>query len=188
MSLHASNRLDFVWHGSCTTYARRAQSEVRAYTMLIPIDEMLPFSLTFNFIGNFRPFSLTCYLFFWDCKKFNHFLWCKCVLSAFGDATITPCVKYVHYGQGCALGIRHISSTSKDVQYKWADHQVSVQEDATQKYFPMNKSSLLLLTTPVKTVSSAWQATKSINYEILLKRLMARVQNTISWIQHFALF
>ena len=60
--------------------------------------------------------------------------------------------------------VRHIISTSKDVLYKWVDHKFSVQEDTTQKYFPMNES-LLLLIYPVKTVSCLWQAAESINYE-----------------------
>ena len=52
------------------------------------------------------------------------------------------------------------------MQHKLVDHQVSVQEDTTQKYFPMNES-LLLLMYLVKTISSIWQAAKSINYEII---------------------
>ena len=86
-------------------------------------------------------------------------------LSAFGKATITPCIKYVQYGQGCAVQIRHIISANEDVQYKQVDSQGLVQGDTTQNYFSMNES-LLLLTYSVKTVSSLWQDATSINYEI----------------------
>ena len=87
-------------------------------------------------------------------------------LSAFGEATITLCVKYVHYGKGCALEIRHVISASKDVQYKRVDHQILVHEDTTRKYFPRSESFILLIY-PLKTVSSLWQAAKSVTYDIL---------------------
>ena len=54
----------------------------------------------------------------------------------------------------CSEQIRHIFSTSKTricsmnqrhQQYKQVDDQVLVQEGTNQKYFPMNKSSLLLI-------------------------------------------
>ena len=53
----------------------------------------------------------------------------------------------------------------KDVQYKQVDHQVLVEGDTTQKYFPIS-GSLLLLIYPEKVVSSLWQDAKSINFEI----------------------
>ena len=45
--------------------------------------------------------------------------------------------KNVQYMQGCTVPIRHIISTSEDVQYKQVNHQVLAQEGTTQKYFPM---------------------------------------------------
>ena len=87
-------------------------------------------------------------------------------LSAFGKVQLTPCIKYVQSVQGCAVQIKHIISTSEDVQCKQVNHQVSVQGDNTQKYFSVNDESLLLLTHPVKTVFNLRQDTKSINYEI----------------------
>ena len=37
----------------------------------------------------------------------------------------------MQYKRGCAVRIRHIVSTSKDVQYKQVDNQVLVQEGST---------------------------------------------------------
>ena len=54
----------------------------------------------------------------------------------------------------CAVRIRHIISTSEDVQYKQVNHQV-----LAQKYFPVNES-LLLLIYRVKMAGSLWQAAK----------------------------
>ena len=59
----------------------------------------------------------------------------------------------------CAVRIKHIISTNEDVQYKQVNHQVLVQGGATQKYFPMNKS-LLLLIYQVNMVRSLWQTAK----------------------------
>ena len=50
-------------------------------------------------------------------------------------------------------------STSEDVQYKQVDHQALVQEGTTQKYFPINKS-LLLLIYQAKMVNSLWLVAK----------------------------
>ena len=47
---------------------------------------------------------------------------------------------HVQYKWGCAVQIRHIISTSEDVQCKRVDHQVLVQGGTTQKYFPMKES------------------------------------------------
>ena len=73
--------------------------------------------------------------------------------------------KDMQYMQGCALQIRHIISTSDDMQWKQVNHQVLVQGCTTHNDFPMNES-LLLLIHQVKMASSLWQAEKSINYEI----------------------
>ena len=64
----------------------------------------------------------------------------------------------------CAVRIRHIISTSEDVQYKQVNDQILVQRGTTQKYFPVDES-LLLLIYQVKMASSLWQAEK-IKYEI----------------------
>ena len=56
----------------------------------------------------------------------------------------------------CAVRIRHIISTSKDVQYKQVNHQVLLSGSTTQKYFPVNEP-LLLLIYQVKMASSLWQ-------------------------------
>ena len=55
--------------------------------------------------------------------------------------------------------IRHIISTSEDVQYKQVNNQVLIQRGATQKYFPMNES-LLLPIYQVKMANSLWKAAK----------------------------
>ena len=69
---------------------------------------------------------------------------------------------------GCKVQTRHVFSMSEVhhqykqgciVQTSTVDHQVLVQEGTTQKYFPMNESLLLPLST-VKRVSSLWQAAK----------------------------
>ena len=57
------------------------------------------------------------------------------------------------------MQLRHIFSTSEDVQYKQIDHQVLVQGGTTLKYFPMNEL-LFLLIDSVKIVSSLWQDAK----------------------------
>ena len=64
----------------------------------------------------------------------------------------------VQYKRGYAVQLRHIFSTSADVQYKQEDHKVLVQE-TTLKYFPMNQS-LFFLIYSVKIVSSLWQDAK----------------------------
>ena len=61
----------------------------------------------------------------------------------------------------CAVRIRHIISTSEDVQYKQVNHQVLVQRGTIQKYFPVDES-LLLLIYQVKMASSLWQTAKTI--------------------------
>ena len=52
----------------------------------------------------------------------------------------------------CAVRIRHIISTSEDVQYKQVNYQVLVQRGTIQKYFPVDE--LLLLIYQVKMASS----------------------------------
>ena len=64
----------------------------------------------------------------------------------------------------CAVRIRHIISTSEDVQYKQVNHQVLVQRGTIQKYFPVDE--LLIIVNQVKMASSLWQVAKSIKYEI----------------------
>ena len=59
----------------------------------------------------------------------------------------------------CAVQIRHIISTSEDVQYKQVNHQVLVQRGTIQKYVPVDES-LLLLIDEIKMASSLWQAAK----------------------------
>ena len=56
--------------------------------------------------------------------------------------------------------MRHIISTSEDVQYKQVNHQVLVHRGTTQKYFPVDESLLLELIYQVKMASSLWQAAK----------------------------
>ena len=57
-------------------------------------------------------------------------------------------------------------STSENVQYKQVNHQILVQGDTAQDYFPMNEL-LLLLIYQVKMASPYGRLQKSINYEIL---------------------
>ena len=45
----------------------------------------------------------------------------------------------------CAVRIRHVISTSGDVQYKQVNHQVLVHRGTIQTYFPVNESLLLLM-------------------------------------------
>ena len=59
----------------------------------------------------------------------------------------------------CAVRIRHVISTSENVQYKEVNHQVLVQSRTIQKYFPVDES-LPLLIYQVKMASSLWQAVK----------------------------
>ena len=59
----------------------------------------------------------------------------------------------------CAVRIRHIISTSEDVQYRQVNHQVLVERGTIQKYFPVDES-LLLPIYKVKMASSLWQAAK----------------------------
>ena len=61
----------------------------------------------------------------------------------------------------CAVRIKHIISTSEDVQYKQVNHQVLVQKGTIQKYIPVDE--LLLLIYQVKMGGSL---KKSIKYEI----------------------
>ena len=62
-------------------------------------------------------------------------------LSDFGEATMTPCIKYVQFYQEYAVQIRYIFRTSENVQYKQVGHQALVYGD-TAKYFAMNESLL----------------------------------------------
>ena len=64
-----------------------------------------------------------------------------------------------------AVRIRHMISTSENVQYRQVNHQVLVQMGTIQKCFPVDKS-LLLLICQVKMASSLWHAAISIKYEI----------------------
>ena len=48
--------------------------------------------------------------------------------------------------------MRHIISTSEDVQYKQVNHQIVVQRGTTQKYYLMNESLLL----PIYQVKMAY--------------------------------
>ena len=57
----------------------------------------------------------------------------------------------------CAVRIRHIISTSEDVQLKQVNDQASVQRGTIQKYIPVDES-LLLLIYQVKMAGSLWQA------------------------------
>ena len=59
----------------------------------------------------------------------------------------------------CAVQIRHIISTSEDVQYRQVISSDFGAGGTTQKYFPMNES-LLLPICQVKIASSLWQAAK----------------------------
>ena len=59
----------------------------------------------------------------------------------------------------CAVRIRHIISTSEDVQYKQVNHQVLVQRGTILKYFPVDES-LLLLIYQVKMASRLWRSAK----------------------------
>ena len=59
----------------------------------------------------------------------------------------------------CAVRMRHIISTSEDMQYKQVNHQVLLSGGSAQKYFPVNES-LLLQIYQVKMASSLWQAAK----------------------------
>ena len=65
----------------------------------------------------------------------------------------------------CAVRIRHIFSTSEDVQCKQVNHQVLVQRGTIQKYFPVDES-LLLLTYHEKWLVAYGRLQKSIKYEI----------------------
>ena len=60
---------------------------------------------------------------------------------------------YLQYERGCAAQIRHIFSTSEDVQYKQVDYKVLVKEALLRNTFQVN-DSLLLLIYPIKTVSN----------------------------------
>ena len=64
----------------------------------------------------------------------------------------------------CAVQIRHITSTSEDVQYKQVNHQILVQRDTIQKYFPLDE--LFLLVYQVKWLVAYGRLQKSIKYEI----------------------
>ena len=81
----------------------------------------------------------------------------------FGPLPLSSCINYVQYERGCAV---QVWVCSKNHQYKRGcavqvrmcstskvDHQVLVQGNTTQKYFPMNES-LLLLIYRVKVISS----------------------------------
>ena len=58
-----------------------------------------------------------------------------------------------------AVRIRHIISTSEDVQLKQVNHQILVQRGTIQKYIPLDES-LLLLIYQVEMTGSLWQAEK----------------------------
>ena len=66
---------------------------------------------------------------------------------------------HVQYDRDCLVPIRHIISASKNVQQKQVDHQVLVQGNTTEKYFPMS-TSLFLLIYQAKKVNSLRQAAK----------------------------
>ena len=57
----------------------------------------------------------------------------------------------------CAVRIRHIISTSEDVQYKQVNHQVLVQRGLFRNTFQW----MLLLIYQVKMASNLWQAAKN---------------------------
>ena len=112
------------------------------------------------FLGYIFGLKINFWVYFIACRKF--------FIQVFGLEYIfgSDCHKTKNYMlivltryELCAVRIRHIISTTEDVQYKQVNHQVLVQRGTIQKYFPVDESLLLLLY-QVKMARCLWQAAK----------------------------
>ena len=92
-------------------------------------------------------------LFGWKINFWVYFLACNKFFGSDCHEILNYMLMLLTHYKLCAIRMRHIIGTSEDVQYKQVNHQVLIQRSIIQKYFPVDKS-LLLLIYQVKMASS----------------------------------